>query len=85
MMLLKKIIYMLLSDLIKGDKATIIRISAPNALRDRFYSFGIMKGEEVLMKECSLGKQTIKVQIGATLIALRIDEAEQIEIDINSH
>ena len=76
---------MLLSELNKGERAAITKIKAPDALRKRFYSFGIMKGEEVLLKECSLGKQTIEVQIGATLIALRIDEAEQIEIDTNSH
>lgn len=76
---------MQLSELTKGQSATIVDIKAADALRFRFHSFGIMKGEEVLFKECSLGRQTIEVQIGSTLIALRIDEAEQIEIDINSH
>jgi len=76
---------MLLSELRKGSTATITQIKASSALRDRFYSFGIMRGEDVLLKECSLGRQTIEVQIGATLIALRIDEAEQIEIYTNSH
>ncbi|MEA1879718.1 MAG: FeoA family protein [Campylobacterota bacterium] len=76
---------MLLSDLNKGEGATIININASDGLKERFYSFGIMKGEEVLMKECSLGKQTIEIQIGSTFIALRIDEADKIEIDTNSH
>jgi len=76
---------MLLSELIKGNSATITKIRATDTLRARFYSFGIMKGEEVLLKECSLGRQTIKVKIGSTLIALRIDEAEQIEIDTSKH
>ena len=76
---------MLLSKLQKGASATIMKINASNELKSRFYSFGIMKGESVLLKECSIGRQTIEVQIGATLIALRIDEAEKIEIDISSH
>ena len=80
-----KRVLMLLSESKKGSTAKIVGISATRSIKDRFYSFGIMKGEDVLLKECSLGRQTIEVQIGATLIALRIDEAEQIEIDTNSH
>lgn len=76
---------MKLNELLKGDKATILSINASSALRQRFYSFGIMKGEEVEMKECSLGKQTIEVKVGETFVALRIDEADQIFIDTNSH
>ena len=37
------------------------------------------------MKECSLGKQTIEVKVGEAFVALRIDEVDQIFIDINSH
>ena len=76
---------MFLSELTKGESATIIGVSASDALRNRFYSFGIIRGEEVTMKECSLGKQTIEVQVGSTHIALRIDEAKKVEIDTNSH
>lgn len=64
---------MFLSKLSKGDTATIINIHASAPLKGRFYSFGIMKGEQVLLKEYSLGRQTIEIQICSTLIALRID------------
>ena len=48
---------MKLGELLKGDKETILSINASSVLHQRFYSFGIMKGEKVEMKECSLGNQ----------------------------
>ena len=70
-----------LIDLEKGNKATIVKIHADKALRDRFNSFGVMRGEELLVKGCSLGKQTIEIEVGSTLIALRKDEAQKIEVE----
>ncbi len=71
---------MLLSQLHKGDRAEIIAISADKALRDRFLSFGIMQGEELTVKECSIAKKTMKVLIGNTSIALRAEEAAKIKV-----
>ena len=73
---------MYLIDLQKGEKAKIVKIHADKVLRDRFNSFGVMRGEELVIKECSLSKQTIEIEVGATLIALRADEAEKIEIEV---
>ncbi|WP_309497340.1 FeoA family protein [Sulfurovum sp.] len=70
-----------LTELTKGDKAEILKISADKALKDRLTSFGVMKGEELLIKGCSLAKQTIEIEVGSTLIALRKDEAEKIEVE----
>lgn len=70
-----------LIELIKGDRAEIIKINADKALRDRFSSFGVMRGEEILVKGCSLAKQTMEIEVGSTLIALRADEADKIEIE----
>ena len=72
---------MKLTELTKGDRAEIIKIDADKALKDRFNSFGVMRGEEVLIKGCSLAKQTMEIEVGSTLIALRRDEAEKIEIE----
>lgn len=72
---------MKLSELTKGNKAEIIKINADKALRDRFSSFGIMRGEELLVKGCSLAKQTMEIEVGSTLIAVRADEAEKIEVE----
>ena len=70
-----------LIELIKGDRAEIIKINADKTLRDRFSSFGLMRGEELLVKGCSLAKQTMEIEVGSTLIALRADEADKIEVE----
>ncbi|SFZ98891.1 Ferrous iron transport protein A, putative [hydrothermal vent metagenome] len=72
---------MTLIDLNKGQKAEIIKINADKALRDRLNSFGVMRGETLLVKGCSLGKQTMEIEVGSTLIAVRADEANKIEIE----
>jgi len=71
---------MLLRELRRGDSAEIIAINADKSLRDRFASFGIIRGEELIVKECSIAKQTMGISVGYTSIALRADEAEKIEV-----
>ena len=71
---------MVLSDIKKGDKAEIIKIHADKVLKDRLSSFGVMRGEVLHVKGCSLAKQTMEIEVGSTLIALRADEAGKIEI-----
>ena len=70
-----------LIDLQKGNRATIVKIHADKVLRDRFNSFGVMRGEELTVKGCSLAKQTMEIEVGSTLIALRADEAKLIEVE----
>jgi ferrous iron transport protein A len=70
-----------LIDLKKGDCATIVKIHAEKALRDRLTSFGVMRGEELVVKGCSLAKQTMEIEVGSTLIAVRANEAKMIEIE----
>ena len=70
-----------LTELTKGNKAEIVKIHADKALKDRLNSFGVMRGEELLVKGCSLGKQTMEIEVGSTLIALRRDEAQKIEVE----
>ncbi len=72
---------MVLSQLHKGDKARIVRLNADKPLRDRFSSFGVMSGEELLVKECSLAKQTMEIEVGCTTVALRKEEADKIEVE----
>ena len=73
---------MVLTDIRKGDKAEIIKIHADKALKDRLTSFGVMRGEILSVKGCSLARQTMEIEVGSTLIALRADEAEKIEIEL---
>jgi len=69
---------MLLSQLHKNDTAEIVKLDADKILRDRFASFGILPGETVIVRECSLAKQTIEITVGTTTIALRKEEADKI-------
>jgi len=69
-----------LNNLHKGERGEVIRVHADKALRDRFSSFGLMRGEEIVVKTCSLARQTMEIEVGATAIALRADEAEKIEV-----
>lgn len=72
---------MVLTDIRKGDKAEIVKINADKALKDRLTSFGVMRGEILLVKGCSLARKTMEIEVGSTLIALRAEEAEKIEIE----
>ena len=71
-----------LIDLEKGNRAVIVKIHADKALKDRLTSFGVMRGEELTVKGCSLGKQTMEIEVGSTLIAVRANEAKQIEVEM---
>ena len=73
-------IKMKLTELTKGDRAEIVKIAAEKALNDRLTSFGVMRGEELTVKGCSIGKQTMEIEVGSTLIAVRADEAAKIEV-----
>ena len=72
---------MKLTELTKGDKAEIVKIHADKALKDRLSSFGVMRGEELTVKGCSIAKQTMEIEVGSTLIAVRADEADKIEVE----
>jgi len=71
---------MKLTELTKGEQAEIVKVHAEKALKDRLNSFGVMRGETLTVKGCSLAKQTMEIEVGSTLIAVRADEAEKIEV-----
>lgn len=72
---------MTLSQLKKGDRALIRRVVAEPELRTRLHSFGIVPGEELTVKGCSLGRKTMEIDVDGTLLALRREEAEKIEVE----
>lgn len=71
---------MRLSELEKGQTARITRIDAENDLKNRLMSFGVIRGAELRVEEHAPAKKTIKISIDATMIALRLEEAKQIEV-----
>jgi len=72
---------MTLDKLKKGQKAVVVSIDAPKALKDRLTSFGLLKGEEIELKTHSLAKQTIEVAVGHTFVAIRDEEAKKIKVN----
>ena len=72
---------MFLSELQKGECGKIISIDANSRLKARFSSFGITRGSTVYVIEQTISKNTIKIRIQNTKIALRISEAKIIEVE----
>ena len=71
---------MKLSQLDVGIDAIITKIKCNDDLKQRFYSFGIVKGAQLFVGATSLKKNTIEINIENTNIALRLDEANAIEV-----
>jgi len=72
---------MKLSELNVGQKATIKKIECNNDLKQRFYSFGIIRGAMIEVEKVSLAKNTIEINIEDTSIGLRLEEAKTIEVE----
>ena len=72
---------MKLSELHKGDSATIVKINTNEDLKSRLLSFGVARGSQLSVEACSLGKQTIEIMVDDTLIGLRVDEAKNIDVE----
>jgi ferrous iron transport protein A len=72
---------MVLSDLKKGQEAIIKTIKATSKLKQRLHSFGVIPGEKLELKECSIARQTMEIEVDNTLIALRRTEADKIEVE----
>ena len=73
---------MLLSDLNIKQKATILQLNCSDELKQRFYSFGIIKGTTIVIEKISLAKNTIALIVDDTNIALRLEEAQNIKVKL---
>lgn len=71
-----------LSQLEKNQKAIIKKVNTLGDLKQRFYSFGILKGATIEVENISLTKNTIEINIEDTSIALRVEEASTIEVEV---
>ena len=69
-----------LADLKENEKAVVVKIEAQTELKHRLASLGLRKNSIVRVKALSLTKSTIEIEIGASMIALRFDEAKEIEV-----
>ena len=64
-----------------GENGKIVSINCNDALKNRFYSFGIVRNSIVSIEEVTLTKSTIEIKINTTKIALRISEAQAIKVE----
>lgn len=71
---------MTLNQLARGKSATILSVNADKELKNRFNSFGLVKGAEIFSEASTIAKSTIEVRINKTKIALRSSEAQKIVI-----
>jgi len=73
-----------LSQIDKNQKAFIKTIHAQHSLKKRLQSLGLSAGQEVQVVETSLQKNTIKIALGFSSVALRLDEAKTVEVELAS-
>lgn len=71
-----------LSQAKKSEKFKIVNINAQTILKKRLSSLGVIVGKEVEVLETTIQKNTIKIAIGFGSIALRLDEAKLIEVEV---
>jgi ferrous iron transport protein A len=72
-----------MSDLKKGQKAIIKNINCSTELKQRFYSFGMIRNSSFEVENISFAKNTIEINIEDTSIALRMEEAQAIEVELS--
>jgi len=68
-----------------GQRATITRITGISALRRRFIEMGIIKGETILIERHAPLGDPIEYFVKGYHLALRKEEAAQIEVLIEEH
>ncbi len=66
----------------RGQRATIICINGASALRRRFIEMGIVKGETILIERNAPLGDPIEYFIKGYHLALRKEEAAQIEVTL---
>jgi len=78
----KKRFLMRLNELKIGESAVIKKIHAKEPLKSKLLSMGFTKGERVKVLKHTLAKNTFDVEVCNTNIALREEEAKEIEVEI---
>jgi ferrous iron transport protein A len=63
-----------------GEMASVDAVNVDGALKQRLLAMGLMPHARVSVKHYGWFKSTVQVMINRTLIALRRDEAELIEV-----
>ncbi|WP_299546690.1 FeoA domain-containing protein [uncultured Helicobacter sp.] len=69
---------MTINSLKDNEQGVILCIEADLKMRERLFSFGIVKSKQIKRIKSSLGGSTILVEVDRSCVALRAEEAESI-------
>ena len=69
-----------LDKLKKGQSAVVLEVNASQELKKRLLAFGVSKGAYLEVKAFSPIRDSMTVVVNKTTMALRLDEASQIEV-----
>lgn len=69
-----------LDNLQKEQEAKVAEIHATKELKKRLLSFGVSKGALLKVKAFSPTRNSMTISINKTTMALRLDEAAQVEV-----
>ena len=72
---------MTLDKINENEECKIVKIECNNELKQRFYSFGIIKGATLKVIKIGLAKNTLEILVDDTSIGMRIEEAKQITVE----
>lgn len=75
---------MKLTECMKGCGATVVKLNAQGALKQRLVSFGVMKGVRVEVLGYAPARSTVEIRLGRMRLALRREEAELIEVNADA-
>jgi len=67
-------------DLKANEKAVVTKVNADGELKQRLASLGLRKNVDIKIKTFSLRNCTIEVEVGTAMLALRCEEAKEIEV-----
>jgi len=65
----------------RGESVKVSKLNAAYDLKQRLISFGIMKDAELEVLAEAPRKKTIEIRVGKMRLALRSEEAAQIEVE----
>ena len=71
-----------LYDCDKNTRVRVLKLNADTELKQRFISFGIMKGSVLEVVQHTVKKSTVEIKVGKMKIALRDSEAKLIEVEV---
>jgi len=74
---------MRLNELEMGESGIIKKVLAKEPLKSRLLSMGFAKGERIKVLKHTLAKNTYEVEVNNIPIALREEEAREIEVKKN--